>query len=217
MWAKMVLLWQSLVLLVIQLLVPSVGVQRRNNMKNFKIIFFALIALSSQTINAREIMGLKFCETVSVADIKKSIEENKSIVSEEKTDEATGVISIETKNYKIVDVTKKVEFSIYKNKLYKITINDSSIIDDLLDAKYGLLRQERKSDLGIMEREIFYYNIKDKDIDLFKTYQTISIGSITSSGSYITYLCKPIDNMLTFDKDKAKKQQQLQKKDANKL
>ena len=162
-------------------------------------------------------MGLKFCETVSVADIKKSIEENKSIVSEEKTDEATGVISIETKNYKIVDVTKKVEFSIYKNKLYKITINDSSIIDDLLDAKYGLLRQERKSDLGIMEREIFYYNIKDKDIDLFKTYQTISIGSITSSGSYITYLCKPIDNMLTFDKDKAKKQQQLQKKDANKL
>ena len=186
-------------------------------MKNFKVIIVALIVFSSQAINAREIMGLNFCGTVSVADIKKSIEENNSIVSEEKTDEATGEISIATKDYKIADVAKKVEFSIYKNKLYKITIDDSRVIDDLLSAKYGLLRQERKADLGIMEREIFYYNIKDKNIDLFLTYQTISIGSLTSSANYITYLCKPIDNMLTSDKNKAKRQQQLQKKDANKL
>ena len=192
-------------------------VQRRNNMKKIKIIIFALIAVSSQVISAREVMSLNFCGTVSVADINKSIEKNNATVSKEERSEETGVISITTVDYKIADVTKEVEFSIYKNKLYKIEINDSSIIDDILDAKYGLLRREKRTDFGIMERVMFHYNIRDKNINLFLTYQTISIGQIPNVRNYITYLCKPVDDMLASDTNKAKKKQQLQKNDANKL
>lgn len=187
-------------------------------MKNFKIIILALIAISSQAINAREIMGLNFCGFVSVADIKKSIEENNSTVSEEKTDEETGVISIDTKDYNIADTVKGITFNVYKNKLYKIVIHEVRGIGGILDAKYGVIRSESKSDNGV-DRKIFYYNIKDKDVDLFSTYAEFSPGLRLNAfpWSYVTYLCKPIDRELTAEINKIKKKQQLQKNGVNKL
>lgn len=177
-----------------------------------------LLAVSVQTINAREIMGLNFCGTVSVADVNKSIEKNNATISEENTDSDTGVISISTKDYKLADTVKNITFSIYKNKLYEINIRDSSVIDDILDAKYGLLRRELKSEAGI-DRQIFYYNIKDKDVDLFLSYSKFprSLGLSARTYSSITYSCKSIERVVKAEFNKIKNKQQLQKSGANKL
>lgn len=163
-------------------------------------------------------MGLNFCGTVSVTEIKKSIELNNSNVSEVKTDEETGVISIKTYDYNIADTVKGITFSIYKNKLYKIIIDEARGVADILDAKYGIIRTESKIEDGI-DKRIFYYNIKEKDVDLFLTFAKYSpsIGLNDRSWSYITYLCKPIDRVLTAEIGKNKKRQQLQKSGANKL
>ena len=125
---------------------------------NLSLAFFAPV------VEAKEILGLNFCETVSVNDIKKSLEKNEATVDEEKTNDDTGEITISTKDYKVADSLNEVNFNIYKGKLYKIIFKDGNKIDGILKAKYGLLKHENLND-GIKIEDIFYYNSKDKNIE----------------------------------------------------
>ena len=177
-----------------------------------------LLACSFQTANARQIMGLNFCGTVSVAEIKKSIEKNNASVSEEKTDEETGEITIVTKDYKVADIENEISFGIYKNKLYKIKFEDSGKVDDLLGAKYGIIRSEQ-SDTAFTVNKLFYYNIQIKDVDLFVNYSKFqpSLGLSAGPWSNATYLCKPINKLLSAEIDRLKKKKELQKKGVDKL
>lgn len=163
-------------------------------------------------------MGLNFCGTVSVADIKKSIEKNNGTVSEEAVDEETGVVSIKTKDYQLADVNQEVTFSIYKGKLYKIQFDNVDVISQILESKYGILRKANED--GLLIKEIYYYNSKDKNIDIFETFaKTSPVMGLSFAGNwrYVTYLCKPIDKLLVAEIEKIKKGKDLQKKGANKL
>ena len=179
---------------------------------NLSLAFFA------PAVEAKEILGLNFCGTVSVDDIKKSLGKNEATVSEEKIDDETGMISVKTKDYKLADVNAEVTFSIYKGKLYKIEFADGGIVSEILKSKYGLLRNAREN--GILIKDIYYYNSKDKDIDIYETFAKFSpsLGvSIGGNWHYATYLCKPLDRLLTAEIEKNEKRKQLQKKGANQL
>ena len=128
------------------------------------------------------------------------------------------MIAIQTKDFKLADAIHDVTFNIYKGKLYKIQFADAGIVSEILKSKYGLLRNTREH--GVLVKEIYNYNSKDKDIDIFETFAKTSpsLGlSLTGNWHYATYLCKPIDRLLSAEIEKIEKRKQLQKKGANQL
>ena len=185
-----------------------------------KIIFTLTLLYPFLTplADAREILGLNFCGKVSVDDVKNSLEKNGAKFIKEKVDEDTGVISITTFDYQIADTNAEVEFEIYKDKLFQIVFKDGRIISEILKSKYGLARSSKES--GLINSNIFHYNSKDKDIDIFETFAEVSPSlGLRYGGSWhhATYVCKPVDRVLKKAVEQIEKQKQLQKKGANKL
>lgn len=187
-------------------------------MKILSLISSTFLVLVFQMAEAKEVMGLNLCGNVSVDEVKNIINGGNASVSEEKTDEDTGEITIVTKDFNVADLIHEVSFSLYKGKLYKIEFKDGSKIDKILEAKYGLLRQERVID-GIAINELFYYNSKDRNVDIFLTYGKFAPGWNLDSYRWnpAKYLCKPIDRSRSIELKKVEKNKQIQKNDTTKF
>jgi len=184
-------------------------------MKIYSLIFLFFL-ISVKNVEAKEILGLNFCGKVTTDEIKKSFEKNNATVELEKNDEDKGEIIIISVDYKVGDLISEVEFSLYQGKLYKIRIKEGSRFASTLDAKYGIIKLEQKNTAYGIEK-IFYYNIKDKDIDLSLSYGNVQVNDYQIPWSTVTYLCKPIDRVRIAENERIKKGKQLQKKEASQL
>ena len=178
------------------------------------LLFSMLIPLAE----AKEILGLNFCGQVSVDVVKQTLEKNGAKFIEVKVIEDTDVTSIKTLDYQIAGTNAEVEFEIYKGKLFRIEFKDGNIISNILDSKYGRVRTSEES--GLINKKIFHFNSKDKDIDIFETFAEVSptLGLRgTRTWHHATYECKSINKILNQDYEKKQKQKQLQIKGANQL
>ena len=187
-------------------------------MKKISSLFITVFFLNFTNAEAKDVLGLNLCGNVSTEDVKNSLNKNQAILDKVEVEEELNEITILTKDYKVADKAAEVSFSIYKGKLYKIRFQDGDIVSDILKSKYGLLRREKVN--GVVLEDNFYYNSRDKDIDIFETYgePNPAFGLPGYHGwHYATYLCKSIDKMRSIDIEKLNNKKQLQKKGASQL
>ncbi len=165
---------------------------------------------------AKDFFGLNLCGTVTVNDIKTSINKAQSTVSKEDKDDTLNTISISTDDYTIADQKLNVTFTLFKNKLYKIQIDPAEKIGDIISAKYNFIRSEDTS-TSVTKEKIFIYDSKDKNIEIFETIGYLNVSLISRSWHHATYRCKPLNSQVEYLFDKNKKMEQLRKSGADKL
>lgn len=185
-----------------------------------------LLAINFSIAEAREIMGLNFCQKVSVDDIKRSLSDSEATVDSEVVDSETGVISVTTKDYKVDKVRTEISFQIYNDKLYRIKLKDGVLFYDIFEHKYGLKKKVKSNGMYITETS--HYNSKDPDIDITITYSDLSPSAALALGRLSgdthsfrgEYLCKGLAKSLSAEEDKIQKskaKENLRKKGIDKF
>ena len=165
-------------------------------MKILKIVIAIYLASSLGAVNATEVLGLKICGTTSINQVKSVIKSNGASISEEKTDDESGEIILNTKDFNLVSEINEVSFRLYKGKLYKIVIKDGGNISSILEAKYGVLTH-KQSNIGNDAKIVFFYNSKDRNVNITYTNNFQISATNTAENSFpVEYLCVPIYNQL---------------------